>query len=120
RRGLGEKPWFLIVGQRDATKNIGVAFAAFREFEQRPTFQLVCAGGADQLEPELHEIASAFPQSVRLLGRISDEELAVAYSGATALLYPSTYEGFGMPIIEAMACGCPVITSRVGSVPEIA
>lgn len=52
--------------------------------------------------------------------QLSDEELATAYSGAVALVYPSKYEGFGMPIIEAMACGCPVITCPNASIPEVA
>jgi glycosyltransferase involved in cell wall biosynthesis len=51
---------------------------------------------------------------------VSDQELAVLYSNALALVFPSLYEGFGLPIVEAMACGCPVITSNVSSMPEIA
>ncbi len=52
--------------------------------------------------------------------QLSDEELALAYSGAMALVYPSKYEGFGMPVLEAMACGCPVITCPNASIPEVA
>jgi hypothetical protein len=54
------------------------------------------------------------------MGRLSDEDLNLAYSGAAALVYPSRYEGFGLPIVEAMAAGCPVITCRCGSIPEVA
>ena len=57
---------------------------------------------------------------VRPLGFVTDDELADLYSGATALLYPSVYEGFGLPPLEAMACGSPVITSNVSSLPEVA
>jgi glycosyltransferase involved in cell wall biosynthesis len=59
-------------------------------------------------------------EGVRLLGRISDEELARLYRGARCLAYPSLYEGFGIPIVEAMACGAPVVTSRGGATEEVA
>ena len=51
---------------------------------------------------------------------LSDEELRLAYAGAAALVYPSRYEGFGLPVAEAMACGCPVITTKLASLPEVA
>jgi glycogen synthase len=51
---------------------------------------------------------------------LSDEELRLAYAGAVALVYPSRYEGFGLPVAEAMACGCPVITTKLASLPEVA
>jgi glycosyltransferase involved in cell wall biosynthesis len=57
---------------------------------------------------------------VEFVEHISDQELAVIYSNALALVLPSLYEGFGLPIVEAMACGCPVITSNVSSLPEVA
>jgi hypothetical protein len=64
---------------------------------------------------------SAFKKaSVRLLPHVSEDDLVALYSGAESLVYPSRYEGFGLPIIEAMACGCPVITCPNGSIPEVA
>ena len=53
-------------------------------------------------------------------GAVTDEELVGLYNGADVFVYPSTYEGFGLPILEAMACGTPVITSDVSSMPEVA
>ena len=71
-----------------------------------------------RLEGELK--APVEREEVRPLGFVTDDELADLYSGATALVYPSLYEGFGLPPLEAMACGTPVITSNVSSLPEVA
>jgi len=66
----------------------------------------------------IHE--SGLAQRIILTGYVDDETLACLYSGASAFVYPSLYEGFGLPILEAMACGCPVICSDVASMPEVA
>ena len=60
------------------------------------------------------------PPQVHFTGYVSDEQLPALYSGALALVYPSLYEGFGLPPLEAMACGTPVVTSNGTSLPEIA
>ena len=62
----------------------------------------------------------ALPPGVEARGRISRDELVRLYRGAAALVFPSLYEGFGMPVLEAMACGCPVACSNVTSLPEVA
>lgn len=111
------KPYFLLVGERSAHKNSFLFFSAIAQQENPSQFEVVCLGGRAELEPELFNLASH--TKVTML-RVSDEEMRSAYSGALALVYPSLYEGFGMPVIEAMACGCPVITCPSGSIPEIA
>jgi glycosyltransferase involved in cell wall biosynthesis len=65
-------------------------------------------------------LAAARDAGARLLGRVSEDELRALYAGAAAFAYPSRYEGFGLPVLEAMAAGAPVVTSNVSSLPEVA
>jgi glycosyltransferase involved in cell wall biosynthesis/cellulose synthase/poly-beta-1,6-N-acetylglucosamine synthase-like glycosyltransferase len=115
-----QKPYFLLVGSRlslNSYKNATLFFKALNQFSHRDEVAVICIGGEPTLEPELAELVGKTP--VHLL-KLDDAELRVAYSGAIALVYPSLYEGFGLPIAEAMACGCPVITCRNSSIPEVA
>ena len=119
RYGLG-RPYFLVVGERlgvDGYKNVSLVFRALRDWRDADAHELVCIGGRPEIESELIRIAPRL--RVRRLA-LSDDELRLAYAGAVALLFPSRYEGFGLPVAEAMACGCPVITSPVSSLPEVA
>ncbi|MEG4030904.1 MULTISPECIES: FkbM family methyltransferase [unclassified Microcoleus] len=114
------KPYFLLVGERvgwHGYKNGILFFKAFSQLANKFDFDIVCAGGKPILEPELELYCSG--NTVHTL-QLSDSELRAAYSGASVLVYPSKYEGFGLPVLEAMACGCPVITSPNGSIPEVA
>lgn len=113
-----EKPYFLISGGRSSYKNVIQFFNAFAQFnDKRGNFAIVCTGPGEHLESELAALAGN--ASIHLLD-LPDDELECAYAGAIALVYPSLYEGFGMPVIEAMACGCPVITCPNGPLPEVA
>ena len=115
-----EKPYFLFIGSRyslKAYKNCRLLFKALYQWDDKHKFSLLCVGGQEQLEPELLELSSGL--DVQILA-LDDEELRYAYSGALALVYPSLYEGFGLPILEAMACGCPVITCANSAIPEVA
>ena len=81
-------------------------------------FEILCVGGEKAIDPDA--LAGLPPNISARRVDLTDDKLACAYSGAEALVFPSLYEGFGMPVIEAMACGCPVITTRYGSLAEIA
>ncbi|MDD2733785.1 MAG: glycosyltransferase [Desulfuromonadaceae bacterium] len=110
-------PYYLLVGTRHLYKNGTLAFKALARIAEKESVQLVCMGGGVKLDAEQAALAQVFSVHFLLL---LDEEMRSAYSGAEALLYPSQYEGFGLPIVEAMACGCPVITCHNTSIPEVA
>lgn len=111
------KPYFLLVGAGGSYKNSILFFQAFSQLASSYGFDIVCTGSGGVLAPEWRTYTSG---SIVHMLQLSDEELATAYSGALALVYPSKYEGFGMPVAEAMACGCPVITCPNASIPEVA
>ena len=109
-RCLPEK-YFLFVGTGDPRKNMNIIPEALdRAGIDVP---LVVAGWSGWAGKNVRE-------NVLFLGYVEDDALACLYSGAMALIFPSRYEGFGLPILEAMACGCPVVTTREASMPEVA
>ncbi|AXY68084.1 glycosyltransferase family 4 protein [Thermosynechococcus sichuanensis E542] len=114
-----KKPYFLYVGNSKPHKNIIGVLKAFKQFRSKYHFSLVCVA---YLTPELKKYINInnLGDDVNFIHGISDQELASMYRGAVALLFPSFYEGFGLPVVEAMACGTPVITSNITSLPEIA
>lgn len=111
------KPYFLISGLNTTYKNNQLFFQAFAQLWTRSGFEVICTGSQTLLKPAWRTYTSG--STVQIL-QLTDAELIAAYSGAIALVYPSKYEGFGLPILEAMACGCPVITCPNASIPEVA
>jgi FkbM family methyltransferase len=115
-----EKQYFILVGHRvsgSGYKNAILFFKALSKLVDRSNFEVICVGSVTELEPELADCVDGY--QVHTL-QLNDDDLNAAYSGAIALVYPSKYEGFGLPILEAMTCGCPVITCPVSSIPEVA
>jgi glycosyltransferase involved in cell wall biosynthesis/precorrin-6B methylase 2 len=111
------KPYFLIVGAYTGYKNTILFFQAFSQLSTKQGFEIVCTGKQGGLTEEFRQYTQG---TVVHCLNLTDEELRLAYAGAVALVYPSKYEGFGMPVLEALACGCPAITCRNASLPEVA
>ncbi len=128
KRFCGERlgfpnPFLLYVGRFDPYKNVPGLIRAFAAFRRGRTDdpRLVLAGHPDPRYPEAVETVASLGLDSRVvfLDGIDEEELIRLYNGARVLILPSFYEGFGLPPLEAMACGTPVITSDRGSLPEI-
>ena len=116
------EPYFLFVGRFDPYKNIAGLIEAFHPLKRDfPGVKLVVAGRPDDRYPQPLESARrlGLKDSVIFSGYLTEADLKIFYSRARALVLPSFYEGFGLPVLEAFACGCPVITGRVASLPEI-
>lgn len=114
-------PYFICVGNVKPHKNLSTLIEAFSMLSDLP-HRLVIVGRKEGFivgDPAVARAAQALGDRVQFTGQISQERLLPLVAGASALVLPSLYEGFGLPAIEAMACGCPVVTSRAASLPEI-
>jgi len=123
RFGL-KHPFFLYVSRLEhPAKNHVRLISAFEEFKStfQSDWQLALAGGDWHGAETIHEAIrkSKFTSDIRCLGFVPDEQLPELYRAADVFVYPSLHEGFGLPPIEAMACGCPVITSTRGALAEV-
>ncbi len=123
RTRLGiDSNFILFVGTIEPRKNLLTLVRAFesilQQTEQRP--QLVIAGGQGWLSEDLHRLLEqlAFGDRLLLAGYLDDEDLRALYSSCKLFVYPSLYEGFGLPPLEAMACGAPVVASRTPALVE--
>ncbi|HET6261029.1 MAG TPA: glycosyltransferase family 1 protein, partial [Chloroflexia bacterium] len=116
----------LYVGTLEPRKNLAMLLNAFRPIADDPAFSdvtLVVGGSKGWYYDEIFSTAERLGLTsggrMRFLGRVPDEELALWYNVASVFAYPSIYEGFGLPPLEAMACGTPVVVANTSSLPEV-
>lgn len=116
------RPYFLAVGTLEPRKNLSALVQAFISLKvegQLNDYRLIIAGSRGWSDRRLrHEISHADSAGVRWLGFVPDADLAVLYTGATAFVCPSLYEGFGIPVIEARACGTRILASDIAELRE--
>lgn len=115
RIGVSPKSYLLAVGSTKGYKNMRVLFDALHTAPL--DMPLVVAGGGTQ--QDFVNAGLIAPPHVRFTGRVTDQELRALYENARVFLFPSRTEGFGLPPMEAMQCGCPVVSARAGAMPEV-
>ena len=109
--------YILFVGNRRRYKNFNCAVETLVLLDG---YSIVIAGGGKLTLREIKNLSNRIPGRFFIFPILTDEDLNILYNNAFCLLYPSLYEGFGLPVIEAMKAGCPVISTRSSSIPEIA
>jgi glycosyltransferase involved in cell wall biosynthesis len=123
RYRIGAVPYLFTVGTVQPRKNYARLIAALARLRAGGRdLALVIAGGRGWLEDPIYAAVEAhgLSDSVHFIGFADDADLPALYTGAAATVFPSLYEGFGLPVLEAMACGSPVVTSNCSSLPEVA
>ena len=113
--------FILFVGSIEPRKNLRTLLRAYMDLEEpiRKEFKIVLVGSKGWENEEIMSLIRKLKSDVLYLGYVPDNELGKFYNLASLFVYPSFYEGFGLPPLEAMACGCPVIASNVASLPEV-
>lgn len=106
-------------GSLSPRKNMIRLLSAYKSIQDKIPHKLVLTGGKSQNDQNVHKIIDQLGDSVIKLGHVPDEDMPFIYNLADLFVYPSLYEGFGLPPLEAMACGCPVIASKSSSIPEV-
>lgn len=121
-RGVGENPYLVLVGNLKPHKNVPFAIRSFLRSRYAQSHRLVVVGkteGFYRTESGIGPLVSTAGDSVVLTGHVSVEELVSIYRGADFLIFPSLYEGFGLPVLEAQSVGCPVLASRIPPLLEV-
>lgn len=117
--GINEYPYVLYVGNIEPRKNLDRLISAWQDFPL--PHKLVIVGTKTRFSTTIIRIMAQkkLESKVIMTGYVSTKELILLYNGASLFVYPSLYEGFGLPVLEAMSCGVPVVASNVTSLPEI-
>jgi glycosyltransferase involved in cell wall biosynthesis len=113
---LGGKPFFVVVGSNSLHKNLKVVLAA-NELLDKKRHEIVLVGG--DFSRVFQSTHLEFAPNIKKVGYLSNQELKALYCDAAGLIFPSLYEGFGLPLVEAMTCSCPVICSDIPSSREV-
>jgi glycosyltransferase involved in cell wall biosynthesis len=116
------RPYFLYLGRQDSYKNLHRLISAFALLSNSKNYELWLAGSTDKrytpaLKKQIAELGIG--ERVKFMEYVPYEELPIIINQALAFVFPSLWEGFGLPVLEAMACGTPVITSNLSSLPEV-
>jgi len=119
---IPDVPYIITVGTVQPRKNYSRLVKALAQLRTKQDIHLVVVGGRGWLEDEFYATIrdEKMTDYVHLTGFVPDEDLPALYTGAISMAFPSLYEGFGIPILEAMACGVPVVSSNSSSLPEVA
>jgi glycosyltransferase involved in cell wall biosynthesis len=120
---IPQTPYLFTVGTVQPRKNYSRVIRALKILRERGyDLCFVIAGGKGWLEGEMYQTirATGMADYVHLIGFVDEEDLPALYSDAVCVVFPSLYEGFGFPVLEGMACGTPIVTSNVSSLPEVA
>jgi len=123
KRYVIERPYILYVGSLEKRKNLPRLLEAYAYLrETLPGWKLVIVGGRKWKSDPIYKAVQrlGLEPHVIFTGFVAEEDLPALYNGADLFVFPSLYEGFGLPVLEAMACGTPVVTSNTSSLPEVA
>ena len=121
-KNKSEVPYFLYLGRHDPHKNVASLLKAFSKLKDYKNYQIWLVGPTDKrYTSQLLNLARELDinEQLKILDYVSYQELPSLLNQALALVFPSLWEGFGFPVLEAMACGTPVITSNISSLPEV-
>ena len=123
RQSAEKTPYILTVGTHEPRKNLRRVVESFLQLvrDEDIPHRLVMVGGETQATDEIRRlVGNDYSNRVLMVGYVPEKRLIQYYQGADCLVYPSLFEGFGIPLLEAMATGCPIVTSNTSSMPEVA